>query len=1547
MKKIHKIFAMLVIVLSGLVLFCACGEKPPVTFNISGYVLEDGKGVEGVTLSSDAGNTITDKNGYFSFNQISSGITIEASKDGYVFENSTQTFFSSTDEANFIAYRYYTISGKVKSEDNGVSDVIVNALAIKGGYTVTNDNGEFVLYNIAGPAKITAEKNGFSFFDVSCDYSNCANIEINATTTANVNINYVGLSKDFINQTQIDIDGNIENFNQASFSLKNLKLGTKIKFINNSVTFIPSEFSIEKENQRLDVMAYKTYSLNGCVKSGEYPIENAIVKVLNKEVTTNKNGEFVIDNLYGYNEINITHSDFYFDKISCDENNNNLLIVGYTDVYGNIKTNNNSLENVVVSDGKNNVKTNNNGEFTLNKITIGETITFSLKGYKFITDNVVVNEPNQKFNVIAYKLYNAIIQFIDDDNSLIQNNEITINSNSYVTDELGQVTLTELYDNYNCNFILSGYFSNPITLTESQLNYTVKMEKVYSFSAIAKTGDLILSNKDLIINGAPYSTNEEGKILIDNLHGTQNLNILCDDYNSLNLEISYRNNNQDISFTYNASGYVYSQNIVMPNITVNCNQSSVLTNNQGYFTILNLQGLNTLSCNDEYITTTSSVSVNKNTQNIVLNVKYKVFGYAVSEENPLVNTKIFITNYKTNVSRQTVTNDMGYFEFEDIEGKNLLFYENEEGLRLRPSSYDVNYGGQYDFMLNGFELGGYVMSNGNPVSDVTITAGEQTVKTNKKGYYYFNLLKNDCEILAFKQGYTFKPASIYVTSDDNERKDINFEASYFVEGYVSWGNNKLNNVEVRIGNIFVSTNENGYFKINNLSGENFLNFNKSGYEFEDDYHISGYNNLTISAGKIIQGTIKSGDLFVSDVLVSIDEENCLTNSQGDFSFVIYNDNVDISCYKEGYIFDLKEFDINSFDSQIINASYSILGTIKSNDVLLENVKIILGEEEYYSNSLGEFEITNIEGEQQLFFEKEGYKFNSYIVNSPQNYEVNSSFRIYGYVLFNGFGMQGVSISTQSQSIITDENGFYSFENLIGSGVLLVEKRGYSFNGEINYSVSKQINFDAMFMISGYVNSNGIELNDVLVKCGDNETLTTENGYFELRNLTPNSQVEFIKSGYNLTTKSYNDFTENEIINLTYNVSINFSGLTEYSNIILIVEQSGIENKIYTVSASNYILKNVSGQIYLSFEKEGYVFNPQKIGVKSPSAISIAIQKSYKISGRVTVEGSNVPVIGMKIVAGNNSVYTNSNGDFVISGLVGTNIIKGTLSYSNCQTVETSSVQVIDETVQNFVISSVDYTYFVFQKGYELLNEANSSYVNIVGTVNLTMGGTQQVRGIRKTDANGVTLTEKMNYGEKVAGVDPRVSLLTYYNKNTGETKYQQVKDVNSNYEATYGNFTDTTVDSYKAIYGLYPYEHFAYTINKTTIKSINGLSKNGTNTTFTFILNPSTAVSNYIKQMSALSGQTPSKFNYCNLTYTIDENGYIRTLQISEQYEINVVVTVTGTSEITETYMVYDKDTTLTDIDINNITNSLKFEIKKQQQSLLCLPKKLKGEDNE
>ncbi len=1547
MKNLHKIIAVLSVLLCGFCLFCACGETPPATFNISGYVLEDGKGVEGVLLSSEAGNVTTDENGYFCFNQISTGITIEANKDGYVFENSTQTFFSATENANFTAYRYYTISGKVKSEDVGVNSVMVYASAIKGGYTVTNENGEFVIYNVAGPATLTAEKNGFLFFDVNCDYTNCNNIEINATTSANLNIDYVGLSNDFINETQIEIDGNAESFGQTNAVLKNLKLGSKIKLINNNLKFIPGEFTIEKENENLLVRAYKIYSIDGCVKSGDYPIQNATIKVLDKETLTNENGEFALDNLYGDNEIEISHTDFYFDKISCDENNTKLNIIGYTEVCGNILTKNKPLENVLVSYGKNNVISSADGEFNLNKIILGETIAFSLEGYKFMPDKVIVSEPNQNFIVDAYKFYDATIKFIDDDGELLKNTEIFVNSNSYVTDDLGQIKLINLFDDYCCEFILNGYYCNSITLNESQLIYTVKMEKVYSFSAVIKTGEIILKNKNITINDKQFTTNQDGIIAINNLHGTQIFSILCEGYNPLNIEANYNNNNQQINLTYNVSGYVYSQNIVMPNVEVSYNENSTFTNSQGFFEIFNLQGTNTLSCNHDCITTTSSVVVNENTQNVVINVKYKVFGYAISEETPLANTKIFVTNYQTNISQQILTNNLGYFEFIDIEGKNILFYENEDGLKLRPTSYDVTFGGQYDFVLNGFELGGFVMSNGNPVSGVTITAGEQTVTTNEKGYYYFNLLKNDCELLAFKQGYTFLPASIFVTSDDNERKDINFEASYFVEGYVTWGNTKLNNVDIRVGEIITQTNENGYFKINNLSGENFLYLNKTGFQFEDATLISGYDNLTINAGKIIQGTIKSGSLFVSNVLVCVGDEEYLTNSQGEFSFVLYNDEANILCSKEGYAFDLKNFDINSFENQIISASYTISGTIKSNDVLLDNVKIILGEEEYFTNNLGQFQISNIEGEKSLSFEKDGYKFSSYNVIAPQNYDVNASYRIYGYVSFNGVKMQGVMVSTQSQSILTDENGFYSFDNLVGSGTLLIEKRGYSFRGGLNYNISKQIDFEAMFTICGYVNSNEIALGDVIVRCGDNETITNESGYFELNNLDANSQVEFIKSGYNSVSKTYSDFAENENINLTYNISINFSGITEYSNIILTVQQNGIENQIHTISSSNYILKNVSGQVYLSFEKDGFVFNPQIIGVKSPSAISIAIQKSYKISGRVTVEGSNVPVIGMKITAGNNYVYTNSNGDFVLSGLVGTNIIKGTLSYLNCESLETSSVQVVDETLHNFVIPSVDYTYFVFQKGYQLLREANSSYVNIVGTVNLTMGGTQQVRGIRKTDSNGITLTEKLNYGEKVAGVDPRVSLLTYYNNNTGETKYQQVKDVNSNYEATYGNFTDTTPENYKSIYGLYPYDHFAYTINKSTIKSINGLAKNGTNTIFTFVLNPSTAVSNYIKQMSALSGQTPSKFNYCNLTYTIDENGFIRTLQISEQYEINVVVTVTGTSEITETYMVYDKDTTLTDIDINDIKISLKFEIKNQQQTLYCLPNKLKGEDNE
>ena len=50
---------------------------------------------------------ITDENGYYSFKGLTTGITVTAEKENYMFVEKTKTFFTQTESANFAALPYY------------------------------------------------------------------------------------------------------------------------------------------------------------------------------------------------------------------------------------------------------------------------------------------------------------------------------------------------------------------------------------------------------------------------------------------------------------------------------------------------------------------------------------------------------------------------------------------------------------------------------------------------------------------------------------------------------------------------------------------------------------------------------------------------------------------------------------------------------------------------------------------------------------------------------------------------------------------------------------------------------------------------------------------------------------------------------------------------------------------------------------------------------------------------------------------------------------------------------------------------------------------------------------------------------------------------------------------------------------------------------------------------------------------------------------------------------------------------------------------------
>ena len=320
MNKLKTILSLIIIGISAFFMTgCLGGGAPIPTFSVSGYVLDGQKGVEGVTVRSDVGTTQTDENGYYVFTGLVTGITITVEKENYAFVQNTKTIFNQTEDANFVALPYYNVSGYVKSGDLGVENVKVTATGLKSGFTYTSKDGSFVIYDIAGEVVLHAEKSGYAFFDKTVENGETP-VVINATTTLSGNINFIGKSQEDKNLVKVYVDEGVYTLDEnCEFQANEIKLGTVIEPKCDGLVFSPKQIIVTKEDQDIIFECQKLYNYSGVVKSGDYLIENAKITCGDIVVYTNEQGEFVLTNLLGENEIKIEHNKFVFENININE----------------------------------------------------------------------------------------------------------------------------------------------------------------------------------------------------------------------------------------------------------------------------------------------------------------------------------------------------------------------------------------------------------------------------------------------------------------------------------------------------------------------------------------------------------------------------------------------------------------------------------------------------------------------------------------------------------------------------------------------------------------------------------------------------------------------------------------------------------------------------------------------------------------------------------------------------------------------------------------------------------------------------------------------------------------------------------------------------------------------------------------------------------------------------------------------------------------------------------------------------------------------------
>jgi hypothetical protein len=153
-------------------------------FKISGQILNsDGQPATGVTVvlsGSQAGNTVTDNNGNYTINDLpaTGSYTVQPTKAHYLFDPFSARFTTlpGNQTANFTAYLYYVISGRVVNSISGlgIEGIRVNISGTQNGSITTDFNGDYSLAPLipGGNFLVTPDSPEYSFLPLNRTYNN-------------------------------------------------------------------------------------------------------------------------------------------------------------------------------------------------------------------------------------------------------------------------------------------------------------------------------------------------------------------------------------------------------------------------------------------------------------------------------------------------------------------------------------------------------------------------------------------------------------------------------------------------------------------------------------------------------------------------------------------------------------------------------------------------------------------------------------------------------------------------------------------------------------------------------------------------------------------------------------------------------------------------------------------------------------------------------------------------------------------------------------------------------------------------------------------------------------------------------------------------------------------------------------------------------------------------------------------------------------------------------------------------------------------------------
>ena len=1481
---------------------------PEKTFTVSGVVTIDGSPASNFTVSSNKGDAVTDENGRYTFSELTGEITISVSDDIYYFNAGEQTF-STDSTCDFNGRKYRDVMGSVYSGNSVVPFAKVTIVAENGVYeTYSDENGEFEVPNVVGKVTISAEKDGMHLFDKVLNSK-----ETEATIRA---------TSDYVLEFDLDVDSanwadagvkvkfGVDYFNitDGRFVLEDAHFGDKLTIISTKYAFDVTEYVVTKENDVAQVKGYKIYTASGKVKSGDEAVSGVKVLIDGVEkAVTDLDGNYTIENLTKEKTISFVKDGFTFGNQTINAENSVVDMEILKKVQGKVTFEGKGQADVRVYTQSAETFTGADGKYYI-ETKLGEEIKFECEGY-YLEGGATVDETLAQVNAISEKYYNLNLSVVRkgepiDVKAFVDGIEYDVTN--------GVLVLNNLYRAKTLRIEKDGYiFDYPTTISRTNPNVVVEGQKLISINGTVGSGSLVLDGK-VYLDGEFACNFTNGAFTIDNVLESGVVTVKCEGYDEFTKVVSDGDSQVTADLTYSITVSAKTGvNVVYPWLLTIDGESVEV---EGEKVIDGLKGEVTLSFSKDFYTA-QTTTVNKNA-NVTFSVTYTAKTTVLQNGLPVEGWKIILLDINTEDQVERTTDANGEVEFTGLDGEYVLFTINEQGVAFKPDSYLVSGGGIYNFSDSGYSFSGKITCGGAPLSGVKLVAQGKTVYTNENGEYSFEMLSADATLLISKTGYEFDKNGLDI-SDDVNGTEIDITATYTIFGKAISGKTAMEGVSVTLGAFNTVTDANGEYAFSgiNVVGET-LTFNKDGFVFANE-EVNGYGEFNQNANVNLTLVVKSGDIILDGVTVKVNGGTADKYYLGDI----------ITFEKAGYVFE--SVTVTSAGSIEVNGTYTVTGKVINGENELANAIVVVNGQDYLTTPDGFFTISGVDGENVITAKYGEFEFTISTVNGPCAIEVVATYTANFTVTCGIDPLANALIKIGGKEVYTDSEGKATVSGLSGKNNVEIIKDGYTITGDDRIAGAGTYAYTSTYAISGKVTCVNSSMSGVTVQSGAKIVNTNANGEFTVSGLTGVNEFTVSLSGYESQTFTVSA-PDYKAVSLRYNVIINFVGVADCSGIT--VKYNGTE--ITTENNSTLTLGYFDSATRIELSKDGYGFTPATINVSKHATYQITVEAIYSITGTITTQGGT-PVVGYRVTAGDREDYTDANGYYEISGLKGTNQINGAfpISSGNC-----AMTPFTISSAGNYDFNSIkdaDYAKGLFLNGYNNLLIGQSYEIIGLGDVaGKSMGVTKNTKSgvVKRKDTKGNIVTENINYGSQVLGIDPSVATMSFYNASTNSIKYKRLKDgdkngtINSNLDGSYNtvSWSTWTPEQYLSNMGNPVTGALPYNLSASTMQSVSTVAKKNGAYEISFNLDVNNQA-NYKKQTEFLASGSGASFKSIKLTVTINLNGFITKVIANENYNI----TVDGFDADTTTTMTFNItmpsfDFRIADIDVdNNLSTAL------------------------